>query len=168
MAASLSDKVSKASQNQKRKTKKTTPFASSRRDTSQSFLQSKDGDILNVDRHRVVDHQSCGSNYTSKESFRVRWVSNRGGRRRREDVKQRPKTFGRIRLCIRRWRAPDNRRFRQRGYRHGKYNLQVRAVRVSSARESVHTRALRDETRKRRRFDETPRRFRERPKTPKK
>jgi hypothetical protein len=69
MAASLSDKVSKASQNQKRKTKKTTPFASSRRDTSQSFLQSKDGDILNVDRHRVVDHQSCGSNYTSKESF---------------------------------------------------------------------------------------------------
>ena len=72
MAASLSDKVSKASQNQKRKTKKTTPFASSRRDTSQSFLQSKDGDILNVDRHRVVDHQSCGSNYTSKE---IRFVT---------------------------------------------------------------------------------------------
>ena len=84
----------------------------------------------------VTDSQSRGSNYaSSKTSFcsgsRVWRVWRAAGgterRRRREGrASRRERAFGRIRLCIRRWATPDNRRFRP--------SLSARKVQPSESR----------------------------------
>ena len=84
----------------------------------------------------VTDSQSRGSNYaSSKTSFcsglRVWRVWRAAGgterrRRREECASRRERAFGRIRLCIRRWATPDNRRFRP--------SLSARKVQPSESR----------------------------------